>query len=667
MIRSEHFERNILACAFGLRGVTTLACAASLISWCSLADGAQLDIHGPPGSDYFGTPVAVLANGNIVVSDVGATAGLPHHAGAVYLYDPKGNLISTLTGSGEGDRVGDFLVTLPNGNFVVVSPNWNNAGKARAGAVTWVDGTMGLSGAVSAANSFVGVSADDRVGTQLVTVLTNGNFVIPSPYWNGGAGAATWVNGATGGAGVVSPANSLVGSVPGDEVGSLWGGITPLANGNYVVGSPFWSDGAVPRVGAATWADGSHGLAGFVSASNSLIGSTTFDSVGFSAAALSNGNYVVASPNWSNGATQYVGAATWADGSVGLVGRVSASNSLIGSSPDDYVAAGCACTWEQTIVPLTNGNYVVRSSNWSNGGIARVGAATWGNGATGLIGTVAPGNSLTGSKTDDRVSDKGVTALANGNYVVASDYWGGAGGAAGGAATWGNGTTGVIGAVSEDNSLVGAGYYDQVTSGGVVALSNGNYVVGSPGWSDGVNSKVGAVTWGNGATGISGRATTSNSLVGSANYDHVGIAHALSNGNYVVTSPGWNGAMGAVTWGSGGGGPTGPITALNSFIGSSHGDYLGMEGVQVFPDGNYAIISQHWNQGRGAITFGRGDALLLGTVTTNNSVIGGLSGGGSTLVSAYDVSRKRLVVGQPQENLVTLWDAENVFADGFEH
>jgi hypothetical protein len=45
------------------------------------------------------------------------------------------------------------------------------------------------------------------------------------------------------------------------------------------------------------------------------------------------------------------------------------------------------------------------------------GAATWGNGMTGITGTVSSSNSLVGSTAGDRVS-RSVAPLSNGNYVV---------------------------------------------------------------------------------------------------------------------------------------------------------------------------------------------------------------------------------------------------------
>src|SRR5207302_529632 len=95
---------------------------------------------------------------------------------------------------------------------------------------TWGNGSTGISGTVSAANSLVGsnpgngivgnLSSGDLVGSW-VTSLTNGNYVVKSPYWNGNRGAATWGSGSTGISGTVSAANSLVGNNSGDQVGGV--------------------------------------------------------------------------------------------------------------------------------------------------------------------------------------------------------------------------------------------------------------------------------------------------------------------------------------------------------------------------------------------------------------------------------------------------------------
>jgi hypothetical protein len=71
-----------------------------------------------------------------------------------------------------------------------------------------------------------------------------------------------------------------------------------------------------------------------------------------------------------------------------------------------------------------------------------------------------------------------------------------------------------------------------VGDGGTTVLSNGNYVVSSPEW----NGDRGAVTWADGSTGISGVVSADNSLAGITFGDYVGRVYALTNGNYVVIS-----------------------------------------------------------------------------------------------------------------------------------
>ena len=523
-----------------------LACAGILD-----ARAGQFDITGPAGSS-FGTSVTVLPNGNFVVTDPGYDAPGPiTNVGAVYLYDGVTfAVISTLTGSTANDQVGSESVTvLSNGNYVVRSISWNGT----RGAVTWGSGTSGVTGAVSAANSLVGTTPGDHVGIS-VTPLTNGNYVVRNTAWNGSRGAVTWGSGTTGIAGAVSAANSLVGSAAYDQVGSA--GVSVLDNGNYVVRSPFWHNGAVTDAGAATLGSGTSGITGAVSAANSLVGTTAGDQVGAGLSVLANGNYILFSKSW-NGLR---GAVTWGSGTTAVTGAVSAANSLVGRTASDQIGYG--------LTLLANGNYVVRSPYWDNGAVTDVGAATWGSGTTGVTGAVLAANSLVGTTAGDNVGS-GVGALANGNYVVSSQYWDNGALANAGAVTWGSGTTGMTGAVSAANSLVGSATSDQVGFS-VTPLANGNYVVGSPAWNDG----RGAATWGSGTSGVTGTVTAANSLVGSTADDIVGfVVTALPNGDYVVYSSGWdNGAVtdaGAATWHNGTSGVTGAVSAANSVLGTA--------------------------------------------------------------------------------------------------
>jgi hypothetical protein len=683
---------------------------------------SQIDIVGPAGSGRFGTSVTALPNGNIVVTDPYYDITSPvmiTDVGAVYLYNgATGALISKLTGSAENDQVGSGGVkVLSNGNYVVSSVVWNNGAAAFAGAVTWVNATTGLSGVVSPANSLVGSSTNDLVGSEGVSALTNGNYVVNSASWNNGtiarAGASTWGNGTTGLSGVVSPANSLVGSSTNDLVGfggappltngnyvvrSLnwsngaaafagavtWGNgmtgisgpvspanslvgstrrdnvgnnpVTALANGNYVVNTPDWDNGAIIDAGAVTWGNGATGISGPISPANSLVGSAAHDQVGnFGVTALSNGNYVVSSPQWDNVAIINSGAATWGNGATGISGPVSAANSLVGSAANDQVGFG--------VTALSNGNYVVSSPQWDNVAVINSGAATWGNGATGISGPISPANSLVGSSANDQVSD-GVTALTNGNYVVRSAGWNNGAIGHAGAATWANGTSSTSGTVSAANSLVGSSA-DDLVGIGVTALSNGNYVVRSPQWDNGAIVDAGAATWANGTSSTSGPVSSANSLVGSSANDLVGfgVVRPLTNGNYVVSSPQWdNGAIvdaGAATWANGTSSTSGPVSSANSLVGSTAHDQVSVSGVTALSNGNYVVSSAVWDNGpigdAGAITFGIGSRGTVGPITSSNSVLGTVPNGGSSMVFDYDYINRQLVVGRPDSNIVTLF------------
>ena len=162
------------------------------------------------------------------------------NAGAAYLFDTNtGALVSSLTGNANNFLGNNGITALTNGNYVVSSASWNNGAATLAGAVTWGSGAAGVSGAVTNGNSLVGTTTNDQVGRNGITALTNGNYVVSSNFWNNGAatraGAATWGSGAAGVSGAVTTANSLVGTTANNFLGS--NGITALTNGNYVVAS----------------------------------------------------------------------------------------------------------------------------------------------------------------------------------------------------------------------------------------------------------------------------------------------------------------------------------------------------------------------------------------------------------------------------------------------
>lgn len=640
-------------------------------------------------------PVIVpLENGNIAVGKP-EDSFVAASSGACYLYDGQtGALISAFRGAQANDQVGASVIPLTgNSNFVIISSECTIDGVSRAGAATWASGVTGISGSPDATNSIVGSQADDAVGENTMA-LSNGNYVALSPEWNGLIGAATWGNGTTGTVGVVSDVNSLVGSSPDDSVGggaiiltignyvvlsptwandvvlnagaatwvdgsngfiqgtsSIGGAVstansyygvsegdfigddgTALTNGNYVVRSNEFTDGMGGVIGAVTWGDGTSGSTGEVSSSNSLVG-TVDGIIGTAGAiALTNGNYVVASPEAAILGNLSAGAATWVDGSNGFIygtmsqgGTVDDTNSLYGPADSDRVSANVGFV---DTFALTNGDYVVCSPSWSG----NLGAVTYCDGATGTSGAVDGTNSYVGTMANDRIGSggsdlKGAVALAGGGYVIVSPNWNGGMGAV----TLGSAV--LHPTISSSNSLVGSGATDAVGSGGVLALTNGNYVVSSPSWNGGTMFDIGAATWGDGITGIVGTITSGNSLVGSGSSDEVSSAGLveLSNGDYLVLSPNWETGVGtnqgAITWGSGTAGVIGVVSASNSMIGND-GEVLGESTTSVVAlSDTFVVINPEFNSNEGAVIVGNSDngtfcTGLYGLVSTSNSFVG---------------------------------------------
>ncbi|MBX7105248.1 MAG: hypothetical protein K1X57_14290 [Gemmataceae bacterium] len=584
-----------------------------------------IDPH-PASGNQFGTHVVPLATGNVVVTAPGDAAN-GTGTGAVYLFNGKtGALISTLQGSTAFDAIGSGgVIALANGNFVVRSPNWDSGSLQNVGAVTWGSGVTGVSGVVSAGNSLVGAQAFDQVGNDTVTPLTNGNYVVRSPAWDNGsfldAGAVTFGNGATGTSGVVSPLNSLVGTAQQDF---QQGSVVALTNGNYVVRNPLWTESGAGGNGAVTFGNGLTGVSGPVTVSNSLIGAIG-DQVGNGGVlALANGDYVVNSKSWDNdsGLVAQLGAVTHVNGKTGLTGLVSPSNSVIGPLSFDGNSS--------FLTALTNGNYVLCEPFADRmvgiNLVGEVGAVTLFDGATGGVIGRTLGNNLS-----DQVGFNGIIPLTNGNYVILSPMFDAGAAVNAGAATLASGTAAPP-SVTIANSLVGATGNDSVGSGGGTALTNGNFVVRSPLWDNGAATNAGAVTWGNGTLGVVGTVSALNSLVGSKTNDLVGNhpVVALTNGHYVARTNTWdNGALtdvGAVTWGDGTVGVFGAVSATNSLIGSKSSDSIGADGVVALLNGNYVVGSQFWDNGAtvnaGAVTYANGTTGLTGTISAANSLVG---------------------------------------------
>ncbi|OAH96536.1 filamentous hemagglutinin N-terminal domain-containing protein, partial [Methylomonas methanica] len=627
----------------------------------------------------FGTGTSVLWSTNVAVTNPYDDFG-GQDAGAVYLYNGwSGALIATVTGSHADDRLGSGGITQlvsqntntnvnvsfnSLGNFLISSPYWDG-GK---GAVTWAAGNGSVSGVISSANSLVGSSAGDAVGSGSIVLVDNYygatghtwsndngylKYLVLNPQWNANTGAVTMGSALSGISGVISSANSLVGSAAGDRIGSS--GITQFVTefhdynssgaliagteyfrNYFAIASPHWQNGGAADAGAVTWASGSTALTGTVDSSNSLVGSNASDQVGsgdikvlyYSNSTNYNSQpwttpphghvntyrtdvaYVVASPHWESDK----GSVTWLNGATGFASggatagfAVSSANSLVGASAGDLVGSGGiqilshnTSRSADTGYTSTHPYYLVLSPHFNNGGsIADAGAITWGDGRSITYGTVTTtdylGNTLTNIPTE--------TSTNNG---------------------------GVSGVIGSGNSLVGSHANDQVGSGGVTNLGQDpGYVVLSPLW----NGNAGAVTFWDATATKTGTLGTANSLVGSTANDHIGGGGILlKNGYYLVLSPDWdNGGAtnaGAVTWGSKTSGVSGVVGAGNSLVGSTANDGVGSDVNNIVDVGvaDYVVLTPTWDNGgnadAGAASWGSFGSGVSGAISSSNSLIG---------------------------------------------
>ncbi|NOV29501.1 YDG domain-containing protein [Methylomonas sp. ZR1] len=627
----------------------------------------------------FGTGTSVLWSTNVAVTNPYDDFG-GQDAGAVYLYNGwSGALIATVTGSHADDRLGSGGITQlvsqntntnvnvsfnSLGNFLISSPHWDG-GK---GAVTWSSGTAGLSGTVSSANSLVGSSASDAVGSGSIVLVDNYygatghtwsndngylKYLVLNPQWNASTGAVTMGSALSGISGVISSSNSLVGGAAGDQVGSS--GITQFVTEFHDYNS-----------------------------SGALITGTEYY----------RNFFVIASPHWQNGASADAGAVTWASGLAALTGTVSSSNSLVGGNANDRIGSGdikalyYSSSTNYTSQPgdtpphghvntyRTDAAYVVASPHWDGD----KGSVTWLNAATGYASggatagfAVSSANSLVGATAGDLVGSGGIQLLSHYTsrspdtgytsthpyYLILSPHFNNGGSTAdAGAITWGDGRTitygtvtttdlfgntltniptetstnngGVSGVIGSGNSLVGSHAGDQVGSGGASYLGQDpGYMVLSPLW----NGSAGAVTFWNATATKTGTLGSANSLVGTTANDHVGGGGILlKDGYYLVLSPDWdNGGAtdaGAVTWGSKTSGVSGAVGAGNSLVGSTANDGVGSDANNIIDVGvaDYVVLTPTWDNGgnadAGAASWGSFGSGVSGAISSSNSLIG---------------------------------------------
>ena len=341
------------------------------------ATGTQLGttVYGTTAFDALGGgDFAELSNSNYVITSPLEDSGGITNAGTIRVFDGATGLQigATIAGDVAEDQLGLGIVEpLSNNNFVVTSLLDDEGGINNAGSARLVNGLTGAE-----IVTIAGTSADEQLG--FVTPLTNGNFVLASPFADilpaDNEGTVRLFNGVTGAQ--IGP--TAQGDVANDQLG--FGSTLALINGNYVVTSVADDEVGVVDAGSARLFDGTTGTEISVYA-----GDTMTDSVGLGTlVALQNNNYVVGSPFEDEGVVD-AGTARLFNGTTGAQIAV-----LAGDTPGDQIG-------DAEIFSLSNSNYLVISTNDDEGGVTDAGSVRLVNGTTGA----QIGATLAGLSTDD--------------------------------------------------------------------------------------------------------------------------------------------------------------------------------------------------------------------------------------------------------------------------
>ncbi|HIK11702.1 MAG TPA: filamentous hemagglutinin N-terminal domain-containing protein, partial [Oscillatoriaceae cyanobacterium M33_DOE_052] len=420
-------------------------------------------ISGANNSDQFGSNgITALTNGNFVFGNPNADTTLlglltlVTDGGTVILADgTTGAEINRIDGASSNDQFGSGqIAALTNGNFVFGNPNADVqllgllTVSADVGTVILANGTTGAE-----INRINGANMNDQFGSGAITALTNGNFAFGNPLANIGlrnnAGTVILADGSTG-----TEISRISGTKNNDQFGS--GQIAALTNGNYVFGNPNAGNGTITDAGAVILANGSTGTE-----INRISGAVAGDNFGNDQIfPLSNGNYVFGNPNADVGGLTNNGTVILADGSGGgEIGRIS------GTFSNDRFGESSGNPW----LELSNGNYVFGNPSADIGGITDAGTVIIADGTNGSevhrISGVHAGDgfgTMAGSAIPDTIVLAAPAADIDGNTdagaVIFFDLVNQA----------------------EIIRLTGSNAADAFGSGGLTALSNGNHLVASP-------------------------------------------------------------------------------------------------------------------------------------------------------------------------------------------
>jgi hypothetical protein len=134
----------------------------------------------------------------------------------------------------------------------------------------------------------------------------------------------------------------------------------------------------------------------------------------------------------------------------------------------------------------------------------------------------------------------------------------------------------------------------------------------------------------------------------------------------VIDSPYWDNGptlnAGAVTFCSGTSGCKGTISAANSLLGVRGNYHLGYGGIEPVVNNDYLVISSYWPSGamygEGNLAWCDGTSGCLGSSSWYPRSAYGSIGEGSQLRGVYDAVNNQVLVGRPEDNIVTILGAK---------
>jgi hypothetical protein len=534
------------------------ACGGSSKSSSSMnVDKTQIMDLTPVEYSNFGTKVAKLVGGNIIVHEF-QNSTFPS-AGTIRVYNPTtAQLINTISGDDVDDRLGSGgIYPLLNGNFLIVSSEDDVGGLVDAGSVILADSDGVIISTIS------GDQEDDKIGSEGITILSNGTFLISSRFDDVGSivdvGSVKLVDSSTG---------LEIVTLSSDDVNDNFAnaGVFALSNGNFLISSTVDDIGGIDDVGSVKLVNGTTGVV-----IASIEGDQLGDNLGSGGiAVLNNGNFVISSWRDDIGSLVNGGSVKLVDGTTGAI-----IVSIEGDQDLDYYGTKPA-------VVLSNGNFVIALPNDDVGGLVDAGSVKVVDGVTGAILVSVDGDQASDFLGYNGILDGLSAGSVDGSFAIFSEFDD-------------DGLMSNAGSIKiidkNTNSFLfnikGSEVNYRLGNGNFLLLSNKNFILYSSEADNGVLSNAGRVDLFNGLNG-----SLIISIKGDQDSDHLGGdgVSVLSNGNFVISSSqdDVNGLLdaGSVMLVDGASG-----LVLKQYKGKKSDDRISIGGTKVFSNGDFAFIS----------------------------------------------------------------------------